>query len=151
MNRHEWLLKRNCSLSPRQSALAYAAPCVVALLVSTYFTVHGAWYVMAFAVLETAVMSLAFIQYARHATDHEHIVLMEEGLLIERVEADRIQQTWLDRNWTRITLPSRPQDLIKLEAKGVRIEVGRFVTKSKRRRFAKELRHYLHESPYPAR
>ena len=143
MNHREWILKRNCSLSPRQSACAYAAPCIVALIVAMIFTIHGAWYVMSFAVLESAVVALLFFHYARHATDHEHIVLMEECLLIERVEAERVQRTRLDRYWTRITLPSRPQDLIKLEAKGVKIEVGRFVTKSKRRRFAKELRKQL--------
>jgi uncharacterized membrane protein len=149
MNRREWILKRNCSLSPRQSACAYAAPCIVALIVAAFFTVHGAWYVMSFAILESVVVALLFLHYARHATDHEHIVLTEESLLIERVEADRVQRTWLDRYWTRITLPSRPQDLIRLEAKGIGIEVGRFVTKAKRKRIAKELQNQLRRSRCP--
>lgn len=143
MKKREWLLKRNCSLTPLQCALAYAAPCIVSLIVAGLFTLHGAWYVLAFAVIQTAMIALVFIHYARHATDHEHIVLMEECLLIERVEAEQVQRTLLDRYWTRITLPRRPQDLIRLEAKGVKIEVGRFVTKSKRRRFANELRKQL--------
>jgi uncharacterized membrane protein len=143
MNHREWILKRNCSLSPRQSACAYAAPCIVALIVAAIFTVHGAWYVMSFAILESVVVALLFFHYARHATDREHIVLMEECLLIERIEAERVQRTRLDRYWTHVTLPSSPQDLIKLEAKGIKIEVGRFVTKSKRRRFANELRKQL--------
>jgi uncharacterized membrane protein len=143
MNKHEWLLKRNCSLSPRQAILAYAAPCIVALILGGFFTLHGAWYVMAFAVIESVLVALSFLHYARHATDHEHIVLMKNCLLIERVEAEKIQRIQLDPYWTRIILPSRPQDLIRLEAKGIKIEVGRFVTKSKRRRIAKELRSML--------
>ncbi|HEY8099526.1 MAG TPA: DUF2244 domain-containing protein [Burkholderiaceae bacterium] len=142
-HKHEWNLKRNCSLSPRQAALAFSAPCILAFVVAGIFTLHGAWYVLAYAILEVAIVAVAFIQYARHATDHEHIVLMDGCLLIERVEAEQVQRIQLDPYWTRITLPSRAEDLIKLEAKGVRIEVGRFVTKSKRRRVAKELRNEL--------
>jgi uncharacterized membrane protein len=144
MKRREWILKRNCSLSPRQSMCAFAAPCIAALIVATIFLLHGAWHVFAFAILESVFVALIFIHYARHATDHEHIVLTEESILVERVEANHIQQTWLDRYWARITLPHRPQDLIMLEAKGVKIDVGRFVTKSKRRRFARQLRKALH-------
>lgn len=142
-HKHEWKLKRNCSLSPRQAALAYSVPCIVAFVVACIFTLHGAWYVMAYAVLEALLVALAFINYARHATDHEHIVLMDDCVLVERFEAEQVQRIRLDRYWTRITLPSRAEDLIKLEAKGIKIEVGRFVTKSKRRRVAKELRNEL--------
>jgi uncharacterized membrane protein len=148
MNQHEWLLKRNCSLSPRQSLLAYAAPCIVALILAIFFTLHGAWYVMAYAIIETMLVAGFFIHYARHATDHEHIVLMENCLLIERIEADKVQCIQLDPYWTRIIPPSRQQDLIRLEAKGVKIEVGRFVTKSKRKRIAKELRNELRGNHY---
>jgi uncharacterized membrane protein len=143
MEKHEWLLKRNCSLTPRQSILAYAAPCVMALIVAAIFTLHGAWYVMSFAILESSVVALLFLHYARHATDREHIVLMEDCLLIERIEAEQVQRIRLDPYWARITLPSRPMDLIRIESKGITVEVGRFVTKSKRRRIAKQIRNEL--------
>lgn len=149
MTKHEWLLKRNCSLTPRQSIIAYAAPCILALIVAVIFTLHGAWYVMTFAILESVLVALLFLHYARHATDREHIVLMEDCLLIERIEAEQVQCTRLDPYWTRITLPSRGQDLIGLESKGVRIEVGRFVTKSRRKRIAKEIRNELRGNHYP--
>jgi uncharacterized membrane protein len=142
-NLHEWHLQRNCSLSPRQSALAYAAPCIVSIVVAGFFTLHGAWYVMTYAVLESVLVTIVFLHYARHATDHEHIILMEDCLLIERVEAEQVQRIQLDPYWTRITLPNHAQDLIRLESKGVRIEIGRYVTKSKRWRIAKELRREL--------
>jgi uncharacterized membrane protein len=143
VDKREWLLKRNCSLTPKQSALAYAAPCVLALIVAVPFTLHGAWYVLTYAILESLIIALLFLNYARHATDHEHIILMEGCLLIERVVADQVQCIRLDPYWTRITPPSRPQDLIRLEAKGIKIEVGRFVTKSKRKRIAKEIQRQL--------
>ena len=143
MAQHEWLLKRNCSLAPRQLASVYAALGLLSFLVGVLFTLHGAWYVLAFAMLEILVLALAFFNYARHATDHEHIALAEGCLLIECVQAGRLQQTRLDPYWTRITLPHRAEDLIKLEARGVKVEVGRFVTEEKRLQAAQELRRQL--------
>jgi uncharacterized membrane protein len=143
MEKHEWLLKRNCSLTPRQSIFAYAAPCVMALIVAAIFTLHGAWYVMAYAILESILVALFFLHYARHATDCEHIVLLDDCLLIERIEADQVQRIRLDPYWTHITLPSHPQDLIRLESKGVKVEVGRFVAKSKRRRIGRQIKNEL--------
>lgn len=143
VNKHEWLLKRNCSLSPRQLGVAYAVLCVISFSVALMFTLLGAWYVLAFSVFEMAAVALAFLHYARHATDHEHIALDDGCLLVERIEAGKVRQTRLDPHWTRIALPNRTQDLINLEAKGVKIEVGRHVTAAKRRQVAQELRQEL--------
>jgi uncharacterized membrane protein len=143
MSKHEWLLKRNCSLSPRQLAFAYAVLCVMSFSIAMMFTLQGAWYVLVFSVLEMSAVALAFLYYARHAADREHIALVDGYLLVERIEAGQIKQTRLDPHWTRIALPTRAQDLINLEAKGVKIEVGRFVTVAKRRQVAQELRQQL--------
>jgi uncharacterized membrane protein len=101
------------------------------------------WYVFVFAALEMASTALAFIIYARHATDHEHIALTNGCLLIGRVLAGRVEQTRLDPYWTQVALPRCARDLINLEARGVRVEVGRFVTEEKRRKVAQELRQEL--------
>ncbi|OGB23189.1 MAG: hypothetical protein A3I66_09340 [Burkholderiales bacterium RIFCSPLOWO2_02_FULL_57_36] len=144
VDQHEWLLKRNCSLSPRQLAFAYALLCLASFSVALAFALHGAWVVLAFSILEMAAVALAFLHYARHATDLEHIALTDGCLLVERVEAGRIRQSArLDPHWIRIALPKRTQDLINLEAGGVRIEVGRYVTVAKRREVAQELRREL--------
>jgi uncharacterized membrane protein len=144
MCRHEWHLKRNCSLSPRQLALAYAVLFGLSFAVATSFMMLGAWHVFAYAMLEMAAVALAFLHYARHATDHEHIALLDDCLLVEQVSAGETQQVRLDPCWTRIAFPRHAQDLIHLEARGVKIEVGRFVTEAKRRQFARELREELH-------
>lgn len=144
MNGREWVLKRNCSLAPHQLAFAYALPCLVSFAIAGVFAaVHGAWCVLAYALLETAVVALAFVSHARHVTDQEHIALTDGCLLIGRIEAGRLEQTRLDPYWTRIALPNRARDLIRLEAKGVRIDIGRFVTEEKRRQVAQELRQAL--------
>lgn len=143
MTRHEWLLKRNCSLTPKQLGIAYAVLCLASFSVALMFTLQGAWIVLAFSVLEMTVVALAFLHYARHATDHEHIALMDDCLLIEQIQAGQMQQTRLDPYRTRVVLPCRTQDLISLVERDVKIEVGKFLTDRKRQQVAKEIQHEL--------
>lgn len=130
-------------MSPRQLGIAYLVLCAVSFSVAATFTIAGAWYVLAFAVLEMVAVAIAFLCYARHATDHEHIALVDGYLVVEKVLGGQTEQIRLEPCWTRIALPRRTQDLIGLEAKGVKIEVGRFVTGTKRRQVAKEIREEL--------
>jgi uncharacterized membrane protein len=143
MARREWVLKRNCSISPRQLATVYAALCSVSLGIATFFTVRGAWYVLGFAILEMSALGLAFLHYARHATDREHIALIDDCLLVELIQAEHARQFWLDPRRARVEPPGAQHELIGLEANGLRVEVGRFLTEWKRREFAQELRQEL--------
>jgi uncharacterized membrane protein len=141
----EWTLRRNCALSPRQVALAYAVLCAGSLAVSLALLVlHGVWIVFAFSLLELALVGAAMLIYARHALDHEHIRLDAACLLVERVEADHCEQARLDPLWTRVIAPDdRRRALIRIESRGVKVEVGRFVTEARRRQVARELRQAL--------
>lgn len=150
MNTHEWLLKRNCSLSPRQLGTAYAVLLLAALAVAAMFVLQGAWHVLVFALLEMAAVALAFLHYARHATDHEHIALAKDCLLVERVEGGAVRQVCLDPRWTHIALPQHAGELVGLEARGVTVEVGTFVTDAGRRKFAQELQQELQRQSAPA-
>ncbi len=149
MAKHEWLLKRNCSLSPSQLGGAYAILCLMSFAVAIMPALRGAWHVFAFAVLEMAAVAFAFLHYTRHATDHEYIALSEDDLLVERVEGGQIQRTRLDPCRTRIVLPRHPQELICLQAGSIKIQVGAYVTAEQRRQFACELQEKLQRSCYP--
>jgi uncharacterized membrane protein len=140
----EWTLRRNCSLSPRQAARAYAILCIGSLAVALGFLVHGIWFVLGFSLLELALVGLAMLVYARHATDHERIALSESGLLVTCVQAEKRELVRLDPLWTRVVVPDeRPRTLIQLESRGVKVEIGRFVDDSRRRQVASELRQAL--------
>jgi uncharacterized membrane protein len=139
----EWTLPRNCSLSPRQVARAYAALCCASLAVATGFLLHGIWLVFAFSLLELALVGTALLVYARHATDHERIALSEGCLLVECVEASLRREARLDPLWTRVVVPDGWRGLVRLESRGVNIEIGRFVTDARRRQVARELRQAL--------
>jgi uncharacterized membrane protein len=109
-------------------------------MVAMYFTLHGAWLVMVFAVLELTGVAAAFLYFGRHATDREHIALDEACLLVELVRAEQTKQYRLDPRRTQVAVPVQGRDLIGLVANGERVEVGRFLTEWRRREFARELR-----------
>jgi uncharacterized membrane protein len=141
--KREWLLKRNCSLTPRQLAKAYLLLCCGSFSVAVAFTLQGLWIVLAFSLVEMALVGAALLHYSRHALDREHIALTERCLLVERVLGERVEQVRLDPHWTRITVPESRRDLIELESKGTHIAVGAFVTDDQRQRIARELRREL--------
>lgn len=143
MARQEWVLSRNCSITPRQLALVYAALCGTSFSVAAYFTLHGAWYILGFAILEMTAVGVAFFLYARHAADREHIALIDDYLLVELIQKERVRQFRFDPRWTRVESPVSRNELIGLEANGMRVEVGRFLTEYKRREFARELKRAL--------
>jgi uncharacterized membrane protein len=148
--KHEWLLKRNCSLSPRQVGWAYGLLCLGAIGIALLFALLGIWFVFAFAVLEMAGLALALLHYARHANDREHVALSDGCLLVERIEAGERRQVRLDPYWTRIAVPDRQRSLIRLESRGVRVEIGGFVSEEVRQQVAQELRRELRSRSFLA-
>lgn len=143
MVKREWTLSRNCSITPRQLGLAYAGLCTASLSVAIFFTWHGAWYVLGFSLLELTAVGVAFLLYARHATDREYIALIDDCLLVEVIQVEQVRQYRLDSRWIRVDVPVSHNGLIGLESRGTRVEVGRFLTESKRHEFAGELQRTL--------
>ena len=147
---HEWLLKRNCSMTPRQVAKAYGMLCGFVLAIGFVFALHGVWFVFAFALIEVGAVALALLHYVRHATDREHIALSDSCLLVERIEAGQVHAFRLDPCWTRIVVPCRRRSLISLESRGVKVEVGGFVSEEARLKVAQELRRELRANSFLA-
>jgi uncharacterized membrane protein len=59
--RREWLLRRNCSLSPQQMGMAYALMCLFSFAVATGFVMVGMWQVLLFTVLEMTAVAAAVL------------------------------------------------------------------------------------------
>ncbi|MDP9108862.1 MAG: DUF2244 domain-containing protein [Pseudomonadota bacterium] len=143
MDPREWILRRNCSITPRQLAGFYASLCGVSLLLAGIFTWQGAWLVLVFAVLELCVVGFALLHYARHATDREHLALIDQCLHVALIESERCREYHFDTRRLRIEVRPERHGLISLSADGTHLEVGRFLTQFKRRQFAQELRRAL--------
>lgn len=138
-----WLLQRQCALSPRQFVLAYGVLCVFSFSVATAFVVLGVWQILLFTVLEMTAVAAAFMYHARHAADHERIVLTVDCLLVESLSAGRPAQVRLDPVSTRVVMPRRGRGPIALESGTLRILVGAMVSEQRRRQCAQELREAL--------
>lgn len=141
--KNEWLLKKNCSMSPRQVGVAYGALCGFLIVIALAFALHGAWFVFAFVLLEIGLLVAALLYYARHAGDRETVAFSEGGLIVERVEAGKVERIRLEACWTRIAMPDRKRSLIALESRGVKVEIGGFIGEEMRQQVAQELRREL--------
>ena len=118
--RRVWLLQRQCALSARQMALAWAALCAGSMAVAVPLTVlAGYWPVLGYAMLEQAALALAFAHQAHHRADRERVVLSEAALQVEVVTGwvER-RAVRLDCRCLRVAWPRRAGELIGLEALG---------------------------------
>jgi uncharacterized membrane protein len=137
----EWLMKRNCSMTPRQALLVYALLCAATLSIALVFTLRGAWMVLAFALIEISAVGAALLHYTRHALDHERILLNGACLLVERADGTRHSEVRLDPGHARVSLAdTRMRSLVVIEARGVRVEIGRYLTPPARLELVRALR-----------
>jgi uncharacterized membrane protein len=120
----EWVLRRNCSLSPRQVLGVYLSLCVVSAVIAAAFWWHGAPAVLWFAGLELSAVGVAWLVYACHATDRETITIERGVVRVEHRCGRRVEQVQLDPTWLRVEPAG---GLVELSAPGGRVRVGRYL------------------------
>ncbi|HEU0203867.1 MAG TPA: DUF2244 domain-containing protein [Burkholderiaceae bacterium] len=135
-----WILKRNCSASPKQLAAVFASLAAFAFLIGVVFAAHGAWLVVPFAGLEVVAVAAAFLCYGRHAADYETIELRGDVLTVERVDGDARTQVDLPARWAGVEYA--PPRLI-VYARGKQVEVGRHLPEARRSALAREIKSAL--------
>ena len=133
-------------MTPAQLGWLYASLCVVTLGIGTFFWLQGALLILPFAWLELAAVGIAFLAYARHASDHEHILLQGRRLVVERENAGRLDRAEFDREWVRVEPVASDRSLIEVSGQGRRVSVGRFVRPELRPVLAQEIRRALREA-----
>ncbi len=135
-----WLLKRNCSITPRQLGGFYLSLCLVSLGISALFLWQGAPWVMAFAALELALVGLALLVFARHAGDRETLTLDGRSLCVEQHIGPRRRCTQFSAEWLAVEPAGGQGSLVALSGEGRSVQVGRFLRPELRSAFARELR-----------
>jgi uncharacterized membrane protein len=136
----QWLLRRNCSATPRQMMSFFASLCAVSLGIGLFFWIQGATLVMPFAWIEILAVAGALLVYTRHATDSEIIRLQPGRLTVEHVFGRHVERVEFAPAWVRVEPEHGDRSLIELSGEGRRIAVGRFVRPELRRQLAEELR-----------
>lgn len=137
----EWLLKRNCSMAPRQLFAMFGALCILSLAIAAYFWWQGATVIMAFAWVELLAVGTALLMYSRHAADQENIALRKGKLTVAHTSGNTVETAEFAPEWVSVEPVTGDESLIEVFGQGRRIEVGRFVRPELRRQLANELRH----------
>ncbi|HTI16280.1 MAG TPA: DUF2244 domain-containing protein [Trinickia sp.] len=136
----DWLMKRNCSVSPRQFVGFYLSLALFSSAIALWLVTRGAWPVAPFTGAELLVVGIAFVIHARHAVDYERIRLYPNRLVIEQVSAERLTQLEFNPRWVRVEPGVSPRDPITLAFRGQTVAVGQHLAWYRRAQFAKELR-----------
>ncbi|CAG9170250.1 DUF2244 domain-containing protein [Cupriavidus pampae] len=141
---NDWLMKRNCSLSPRQVGWFYFSIVCFSTAIALFFAWQGTWLVLPFAGLELLGLGIALLAHGRHATDYERVSLTDGMLVVETASASRM--TWDEFNpcWVRVELGESFRALVVLRSGKRVVRVGSYLDPHRRRKFAQELVAALH-------
>jgi uncharacterized membrane protein len=145
----QWLLKRNCSLTPKQLFGAYALLCTVSLVIALGFALQGAGAILAFAGIELLLVGVALLVYARHAADQERITLAGESLTVEHYCGNQTERCQFRAAWVRVEPQAGEGSLVELSGDGRHSRVGRYLRPELRESLARELRAALRASRHP--
>ena len=136
----QWVLKRNCSITPGQLFGTYLALCAVSLTIALGITWRGASPVLAFAGIEMLLVGAALLVYARHAADQERITLAGGALRVEHRHGAHTDSTEFRAAWVRVEPRHGEGSLVELSGDGRQSFVGRYVRADLRTPLARELR-----------
>lgn len=140
----QWVLRRNCCLTPRQVAGVYLSLCVVSCVIAAAFWWAGAPVVLAFAGLELAAVGAALLVYARHAGDRETITIDGGVVRVEHHCGRRVERAQFNAAWLRVEPADDRGALVGLTGQGRRVRVGRYTRPEWRPALAQDLRRALH-------
>jgi uncharacterized membrane protein len=145
----QWVLKRNCSITPRQLGAVYLSLCVLAVAISAGFWMQGAPVVTVFAAIELLCVGIAILVYARHAGDREVLTLVGRELAVETRQGSRTESHSFGADWLVIEPSAGQGSLVELSGRGRAVRVGRFLRPELRAAFAQELRRALRSAGSP--
>lgn len=138
-----WMMRRNCSITPRQLMGVYLSLCLVSLAIAGTFFLNGAPYVLGFTSVELVGVGAALLIYARHAADREMLTLRGRRLEVEQFDGGQASRAAFRAEWLTVEPSGGQGSLIELAGQGQSVRVGRFLRPELRSAFAQELRQAL--------
>ncbi|MDP3621391.1 MAG: DUF2244 domain-containing protein [Polynucleobacter sp.] len=138
-----WLMKRNCSFSPKQVGYFYASIVAFSLMVAGYFWLFGVWMILIFTCIEITALTIALYIYSRHALDYEKITIDGKRLQIEKSWGGKVDTLEFNTAWARIDRTEKHLYRLLLKHADIEMPIGIFVNQDDLPRFEKELKAYL--------
>jgi len=131
-----WVMRRNCSMSPRQLAAVFLSLCLLSGAIALGFWWHGATAVIWFTGVELLALAAALLVHARHATDREVVAIGDGRVHVERHRGERVARSSLDAAFVTVRLDA---GLVELAARGQTVRVGRHLRPHQHARLAREI------------
>jgi uncharacterized membrane protein len=138
-----WLMKRNCSFSPKQVGMFYLSLVFFSLLVAGYFLLIGVWMIFIFTSIEILALTIALYVYTRHALDYEKISIDNKKLLVERSWGGKVETHEFNTMWTKLERTGASGRRIALKNSTSHVPIGFFVRLNEQHKFERELESYL--------
>ncbi|MGE5338052.1 MAG: DUF2244 domain-containing protein [Gemmatimonadota bacterium] len=142
-----WIIKRNCSASPRQLAAVFVSIVALSFVFGAAFAAHGLWMVLPFVGVELIALAVAFICYGMRAANFEVIELDAGRLRIEQFHGSR-HSTWQlaaprARIETKADAGAPDRARLFVVTAHERIEIGTDLLGERRQRLGLELKQAL--------
>lgn len=140
------LIKPNCSLSTRQTALVVGLTAAGAAAFGFAFLLIGAWPVLAFFFAEAFGIAAAFGVVAMHRDDYELVTVDDARLCVTRRHGAQLTHAELQRYWARVYFnPRRGMQPSRLwvGSHGKRLELAVRAQEQARDALARELAELL--------
>ena len=139
-----YVARRNCSASPKGVLAVLTMLAVVSVVIAMGFAWFGAWVVFPFTILELLALVVAFLCYARHATDYERIRIGSFDIEVEIGDGSDVCRHHFNPQWARLVVGGMiAKRRLALRSHGREVEVGRFLGDADRARLESELRRWL--------
>jgi uncharacterized membrane protein len=135
----EWMLKRNCSISPYQLAGIFLFLAFVSLVIGLGFYFMGATLILPYSCLEIVILFTAFFYYAKHANDYERLVLKPNVIMFENKAGHLFKSVQLNRAFAKIELPSHQKDLILITQGAQKFHFGSHIHSNLRSHLGREI------------
>ena len=140
----EWVLKKNCTLSPKQFGSAIFFVGGLSLGIATIWAFKGVWLVLPFAFAECLALLVAFFVYSRHATDFERVILTNNEICLESEIGGILNSIKISRSWVKARFErNEANGLVLLNSGDTELKIGQFVSLKKRELFFDEIKGFL--------
>lgn len=138
-----WIMKRNCSLTPKQLGLFYLSIVSFSLLVAIFFLMIGVWMIIIFTLIELTVLTIALCVYTRHAIDYEKITIIGKQILVERSWGGKVEVEELNAVWAKLVHKKDSRGGLVLATSTREVPIGYFLIANQQEQFERDIRKYL--------
>jgi uncharacterized membrane protein len=138
------VLRPNRSWTWRSNTYFIGTLMCVSAIVATSFTMRGLWMVLPFSVLEMGVLTACLYYCVRRTHRQEVLTFSVDELVIEQGHREPERTYHFARFFTRFLVEpaTHPwyEPTIAVQARGERVEIGRFLTRDEKKNLVTQLR-----------